>query len=96
MKVSYHPLVCVNHEEQCYAPLFPSERKEDMAYFDFYLTRISNQTYMLCSNEPKVYSEYKDFIISCPLCGKTLEIFGLAKNHYLLSPYKCTNYKEEF
>ena len=96
MKPTYHPLICINYEEQHYAPSFPSDKKEQMQYFDYYLTRISNKTYQLCSNKPKTYSEYKNFIIDCPKCGEQLEIMGLATNYYLLSTYMCTNYKEDF
>lgn len=96
MKTSYHPLICINYEDKHYAPFFPSERKEDMKYFNYYLTRISNKTYRLCSNEPKRYSDYQDFIIDCPFCGSQLEIMGFATNHYVLSAYLCTNHKEDF
>lgn len=89
MKITYHPLICVNRTEKIYSPLFPSENKEQMKYFDYYLMRISKCTFTLCSNTPKSFSDYKDFRITCPLCGKTLERFGLATNHYILSPYMC-------
>lgn len=67
-----------------------------MQYFNFYLTRLSNKTYRLCSNKPKTYNDYKNFVIYCPFCGQPLEIMGLGTNYYQLSTYMCTNYKEDF
>ncbi len=96
MMPSYHPLVCIDYENQIYAPLFPSERREHMKSFDYYLERITDKTYQLCSNYPTEYSQYKNITINCPECGKAMERIGMAKNKYILAPYKCRNFKEDF
>lgn len=88
----YYPLVDADSGGQDKVPLFPCDSITTVfASGDFALAEVSRHQYTLLAMTPHTESDYRNFHIHCPLCGRVMNIIKPHRSSYLLAEYACEN-----